>query len=96
VYEVEDCKPVTVNGDEAPVAVNPPGLEVAVNEVAGAPAPAVNVTVAAPLLYARPVPTFVAVPIVGIPGAPFADEAITPIIGITKYLLLLPNCLQII
>jgi hypothetical protein len=28
VYEVEDCKPVTVNGEDAPLAVNPPGLEV--------------------------------------------------------------------
>jgi hypothetical protein len=30
VYAVPDCKPVTVNGDAAPVAVNPPGLEVTV------------------------------------------------------------------
>jgi hypothetical protein len=30
VYETLDCKPVTVNGDEAPDAVNPPGLDVAV------------------------------------------------------------------
>jgi hypothetical protein len=92
VYEVDDCKPATVIGEEDPVPVNPPGLEVAVNVVAGAPDPAVKVTVAAPLLKARPVPTFVAVPIVGIPGAPFADEAITPRIGITKCLLLLPSC----
>jgi hypothetical protein len=84
VYEVADCKPVTVKGDEAPVAVNPPGLEVTVNEVAVAPAPGVNATEAAPLLYARAVPTSVAVTPVGIPGAPFADEAITPIIGIKK------------
>jgi hypothetical protein len=86
VYAVPDCKPVTVNGDDAPVAVKLPGLEVTVKEVAKAPAPAVNVTVAAPLLKAREVPTSVAVPIVGMPGAPFADEAITPRIGIKKYL----------
>jgi hypothetical protein len=30
VYAVLDCKPVTVKGEEAPVAVNPPGLEVTV------------------------------------------------------------------
>jgi hypothetical protein len=30
VYEVDDCKPVTVKGDDAPEAVNPPGLDVTV------------------------------------------------------------------
>jgi hypothetical protein len=30
VYDVLDCKPVTVTGDEAPDPVNPPGLEVTV------------------------------------------------------------------
>jgi hypothetical protein len=30
VYEVDDCKPVTVKGDPAPDAVNPPGLDVTV------------------------------------------------------------------
>jgi hypothetical protein len=30
VYEVDDCKPVTVKGDDAPDAVNPPGLDVTV------------------------------------------------------------------
>jgi hypothetical protein len=30
VYEVLDCKPVTVIGDEAPVPVKPPGLDVTV------------------------------------------------------------------
>ena len=30
VYEVLDCKPVTEIGDEAPVPVNPPGLDVTV------------------------------------------------------------------
>jgi hypothetical protein len=28
VYAVAEARPVTVNGDEAPDAVNPPGLEV--------------------------------------------------------------------
>jgi hypothetical protein len=53
VYEVEDCKPVTVKGDEAPEAVNPPGLEVTVKEVIGdrpVSVGAVKVTEAAPLL----------------------------------------------
>jgi hypothetical protein len=69
VYAVFDCSPVTVKGDDEPVAVYPPGEDVAVNEVAAAPVAAgVNVTVAAPLLNARPVPTFVAVPIVGALG----------------------------
>jgi hypothetical protein len=69
VYAVADCNPVTVKGDDAPVTVYPPGLEVAVNDVAAAPvAAAVKVTVAEPLLYARPVPTLVAVPIVGALG----------------------------
>jgi hypothetical protein len=30
VYEVLDCKPATVIGEEAPVPVNPPGEEVTV------------------------------------------------------------------
>jgi hypothetical protein len=30
VYDVLDCKPVTVTGDEAPDPVNPPGLDVTV------------------------------------------------------------------
>jgi hypothetical protein len=30
VYATPDCKPVTVIGDDAPVAVNPPGLDVTV------------------------------------------------------------------
>jgi hypothetical protein len=51
VYEVLDARPVTVNGDEAPEAVNPPGDEVAVYVTVFPPVPpAVNVTVAAPLL----------------------------------------------
>jgi hypothetical protein len=78
VYEVEDCNPVTVSGDDAPVAVNPPGEEVAVNDVAVGPEPAVNETVAAPLLYARLVPTSEADTPVGIPGLPFPTPAISP------------------
>jgi len=51
-----------VTGDP-PDAVNEDGLEVAVYEVIAEPpvAPPVAVIVAAPLLYGRPVPTFVAV-----------------------------------
>jgi hypothetical protein len=30
VYEVDDVKPVTVNGEDAPEAVSPPGLDVTV------------------------------------------------------------------
>lgn len=55
--------PVTVIGD-APVPVNPPGDEVAVNVVDPVPAdPAVYVTVTFQVVF-----TFVAVPIVGAPG----------------------------
>jgi hypothetical protein len=87
VYAVFDCNPVTVKGDDAPVAVYPPGEDVAVNEVAAAPVAAgVKVTVAAPLLYARLVPISVAVPIVGALG--FKNDltfcaAVTPIILIS-------------
>jgi hypothetical protein len=50
---VLDARPATVTGDEAPVPVNPPGLEVTVYEVIGKPPSkvgAVKVTDAAPLL----------------------------------------------
>ena len=51
------------------MTVYDPGLEVAVKDVAAAPdAAAVKVIVADPLLYARLVPTLVAVPIVGALG----------------------------
>jgi hypothetical protein len=52
VYEVADCKPVTTNGEDAPLAVNEPGLEVTVKEVIGAPLspPEEKATEAAPLL----------------------------------------------
>ena len=82
VYAVSDCNPSTVIGDDAPVAVKPPGDDVTVKDVAGAPAPSVKVTVAAPLLNARDVPTSVAVPIVGMPGAPFAEELMVPRISV--------------
>ena len=87
VYAVLDCKPVTVSGDDDPVAVYDPGEDVAVNDVAVAPAPAVKVTVADPLLNARPDPASVAETLVGVLGAPLAEEAIVPRISITKYLL---------
>ena len=63
---------MTVSGDDAPLAVNPLGLDVAVNEVIGAPLldPAVKDTVAAPLLKAREVPTSTAVTAVGALGFP--------------------------
>jgi hypothetical protein len=72
VYETPDCRPVTVNGDDAPLAVNPLGLEVAVKEVIGAPLspPEVKETVAAPLLKARAVPTSVAETLTGGLGLP--------------------------
>jgi hypothetical protein len=69
VYAVSDCKPVTEIGEDAPVAVYPPGEDVTVNDVAALIGSAVNVTSARPLLYARPDGTFVAVPIVGAYGA---------------------------
>jgi len=69
VYEVADCKPVTVTGEPAPEPVNDPGVDVAVKEVEVPPvADAVNATVAEPLLKALAVPTFVAAPIVGASG----------------------------
>ena len=84
---------MTVNGDDAPVAVNPPGEDVAVKDVAAAPeAAAVKVTVAAPLLYARAVPTSVAVTPVGAFGCrkPLVFcEPVIPIIGILYSLVIL-------
>lgn len=82
-----DCNPVTVIGDDAPDAVYPPGEEVTANEVAGAPAAALNATDAAPLLKARDVPTSVATTLVGLPGCkkPLVFcEPVIPIIG-TSY-----------
>jgi hypothetical protein len=52
------------------VAVNPPGLEVTVKDVAaGESAGKEKVTVAEPLLNALPVPTFVADTLVGANGS---------------------------
>lgn len=65
------CKPVTVNGEEDPDAVYPPGEEVAVYEVISTVLPvvgALNVTVAAPLLNALFVPTSTAETPVGASG----------------------------
>jgi hypothetical protein len=89
---VFDCNPVTVIGDDAPDAVKPPGDEVTVNEVAGAPAAAVNATDAAPLLKARDVPTSVATTLVGAFGCknPLVFcEPVIPIIRILYSLLIL-------
>jgi hypothetical protein len=67
---VADCNPSTVIGEDAPVPVYPPGDEVTVNEVAaGDSAGKENVTVAAPLLNALPVPTFEADTPVGANGS---------------------------
>jgi hypothetical protein len=67
VYEVPFVKPVTVIGEDAPVPVRPPGLEVTVyvKEDTGMPgfAGAVKVTDAEAL-------PAVAVPFVGAPGGP--------------------------
>jgi hypothetical protein len=64
VYVTPLVKPVTVIGEEPPVPVNPPGLDVTVYEVIAEPPSlpgGVKVTVASPL-------PAVAVPIVGAPG----------------------------
>jgi len=61
VYAVPAVKPDTVIGDDEPVPVTDPGLDVTVNDVAAAPvAAAVNATVAEDPF------TTVAVPIVGV------------------------------
>ncbi len=71
-----DCKPVTVIGEDDPVSVYPPGDEVTVNDVAaGDSAGKENVTVAAPLLNALPVPTFVADTLVGANGSKKSFDA---------------------
>jgi hypothetical protein len=65
VYAVPAVNPLTVTGEEAPVPVKPPGLEVTVYEVMAAlpvSVGAVNVTLAEELLAT------VAVPMVGAPG----------------------------
>ena len=79
---------MTVKGELAPDAVNPPGELVTVNDVAAAPvAEGVKVTLADPLLYALPDPTLVAVPIVGATGADLAPDALDPIIGMCSFYL---------
>jgi hypothetical protein len=72
VYEVADCRPVTVIGEDAPLAVYPPGLEVTVKEEIVAPLspPEVKATEAAPLLKARPEGVFVATTLTGAFGLP--------------------------
>ncbi len=71
-----DCKPVTVTGEDDPVPVYPPGDEVTVNDVAaGDSAGKENVTVAAPLLNALPVPTSVADTLVGANGSKKSFDA---------------------
>ncbi len=66
---MSDCSPSTVNGDEEPVAVKLPGLEVAVNDVAaGEPPGRLKLTLAAPLLKERLVPTSVADTLTGAEG----------------------------
>jgi hypothetical protein len=77
---VADARPVTVNGLEAPEALNEPGVDVTVYEEIAAPpvAGAVKATEAAPLLNARLVPTLVAVGADGVAGivvAVMLDEA---------------------
>jgi hypothetical protein len=80
---VLDCNPVTVKGEDAPDAVKEPGVDVTVYEVIGSLlVGAVNVTVAAPLLWALEVPTLVAVPMVGDTGTDLAPDALAPMIGI--------------
>ena len=81
VYPVADCRPVTVIGLDAPAPVKLPGLEVTVYDVTGSllVAGAVNDTVAAPLLYARLVPTFEADTLVGTVGAALAPLDTGPI-----------------
>jgi hypothetical protein len=72
VYSVSDCNPVTCAEVEDVVAEYPPGEDVTVYEVIGAPFEegATQVTFAAPLLTARAVPTSVAETDVGTLGFP--------------------------
>jgi hypothetical protein len=69
---VLEAKPVTTSGEDAPLAVNPLGLEVTVKEEIGAPLspPELKATEAAPLLKAREVPTSVATTLTGAFGLP--------------------------
>ncbi len=75
VGAAEEAIPVTVSGEDAPVAVCPV-LAVTVKDVAaGESAGKENATVTAPLLNARPVPTFVALVIVGFNGSKKSFDA---------------------
>jgi hypothetical protein len=65
VYEVSCVKPVTVIGEDAPVPVIDPGLEVAVYPVIADPPSSVGAVKV--ILASRLIPA-VAVPIVGAPG----------------------------
>ena len=69
-YCVLDGSPVTDIGDPAPATTKPAGELYVVYPVIALPpvAGAVNATSIRPLLYARPEPRFVAVPIVGLFG----------------------------
>ena len=75
VTEVAEGSPVTVNGEDAPVAVCPV-LAVTVKDVAaGESAGKENATETAPSLNARPVPTFVPVTPVGASGSKKSFDA---------------------
>ena len=94
VYPVFEARLDTVNGEDAPVAVNPPGLEVTVYEVAGGePAGKLKATVTAPLLYALFVPTSVAESIIGLNGSnqSFCCADFFPLLLLIIYLLMLSN-----
>jgi hypothetical protein len=80
VYPVDDCKPVTIIGELVPLAVYEPGVDVTV-KLAGTPPVSVtgeNATDADPLLYALPVPTFVATTEVGTDGTTIFCNAYHP------------------
>jgi hypothetical protein len=75
VYAVALVKPLTVIGDNAPVPVIPPGLDVTVYPVMAEPplsAGALNVTATARTAV------FEAVPIVGAPGTVFCKGKLPP------------------
>ena len=80
MYVTFDCNPVIEIGDDDPVSVYPPGVDVTVNDVAALRELGVNDTSARPLLYGLPDPTSVAVPIIGASGAKksFASWLILP------------------
>lgn len=74
--------PVTVKGDDDPVAVKLPVFDVTVYEVIGSfPSKdgAVNATDTDPLPYARPEPFTVGAPITGAFGTDFFEESVVPV-----------------